>query len=387
MSNGVMLKHLFKLAGKKGDALGSAEAVLYFDGRNAIAASPEATLSIDCPQEISRPMLVSVKDLKTALLVAPDLAFAEYQDGRIAINGVRVPHVPAEDVVPPETAEMLDLDKKVWRPIVTPFRLDGGRLAQLTGAMAVGDQRTHLNGIYFDFATGGLAATDGARMHLIEDAVPSVELPSERMQGVILPSSVADLLCTVGGVQEVFVMEKTVEGENGPEYRRAICVGAAGAKFRIRAVQAPEYVNYRQVFDQNRQHSVAIVLDARGRDDMLAVASIATTNANWPMVTITGAGRKVTVSHQDRVLRELAMTYQIGEPFQVNLKAYPLSCAIRSAAHYGSAVRMRFPREEGRCVYIGAQDFHSIVMPVRREEPEVGESAADTETTASATAT
>lgn len=387
MSNGVMLKHLFKLAGKKGEALGSEEAVLYFDGRNAIAASSEATVSIDCPQEISRPMLVAVKDLKTALLVSPDLAFTEYQDGRISINGVRVPHVPAEDVVPPDTAEMLDLDKKVWRPIVAPFRLDGGRLAQLTGAMAVGDPRVHMNGIYFDFATGGLATTDGIRMHLIEDAVPTVELPADRMQGVILPSSVADLLCTVGGVQEVFVMEKVVQGESGPEYRRAICVGAAGAKFRIRAVQAAEYVNYRQVFDQNRQHSVALVLDTRGRDDMLAVAAIAATNANWPVVTITGAGRKVTVSHQDRVLRELAMTYQIGEPFQVNLKSYPLSCAIRSAAHYGSAVRMRFPREEGRCVYIGAQDFHSIVMPVRHEEPEAGESTADSEPATTAATT
>ena len=379
MSNGVMLKHLFKVAGKKGHALGSEEACLYFDGKNAIAASPEATVSIDCPQEIAGPMLVGVKDLKVALLAAPDLAFTQFSDGRIAINGVRVPHVPAEDVVPAVTVEILDLDRKHWYPVVRPFRLDGGRLAQLTGAMADCDPRQHLNGIYLDFASGAAVSTDGGRMHLIEDALPTADLPPERMQGVILPSSMADLLSSVGGVQDVFVMERQVEEEGKTAFRRAICVGAAGAKFRIREVAAAEYPNYRKVFDDNRDHPISIVLDARGRDDLLAVASIAAANGNWPVVTLTGGGKKVQVSHLDRVTRELAMSHQIGAPFSVNLKAFPLSCAVRSAGHYGAAVRLRVPRAEGQTVYIGAQDFHAIVMPVKdkQEDETASESGAD----------
>lgn len=367
------LKHLFKIAGKDGSALGSEDASLYFDGRHAIAASTDATVTIDCPQEITRPVTIAVKDLKAALLAAPSLSFAE-NDGRIAVNGVAVPHVPADGVVPASTVEILDLDKRFWRPVVRPFRLDGGRLGQLTGAMQRDRIRPHLNGVFLDFSTGGLAATDGRRIHLVEDAVPVLDLPQERMQGVILPGALAELLASVGGVQEVFVMEREERQGEKVVYRRVICIGAAGGKFRIREVEADSYVSYRSLFDQSRGHPVSVVLDSRGRDDILAVSAIAAANPNHPVVTLEGAGRKMRILHRDRVVRELSMSYTIGEPFAVHVAASQLSCAVQSAAKYGAAVRMRFARDETSCVYVGAQDFHALVIQVR-EEPERAEQA------------
>lgn len=382
-SNGVTIKHLFKVAGKKGDSLGSAEACLYFDGKNAVAACPEATVSIDCPQEISTPMLISIKDIKTAMLAAPTLSFTEDADGRVRINGVRVAHVPALGVVPPQTAEILDLDKRIWRPVVRPFRLDGGRLTQVTGALPVNDVRYYLNGIFLDFATGGLVATDGYRINLIEDAVPVVDMPEGRLPGVILPTVMADILSVVGGVQDVFVMERqtaetfTVEGqppikEDG--YQRVICVAASGAKFRIREVAAREWAPYRNLFDQSRDHPIKAVLDARGREDILAVASVAGANENYPVVTISGEGRVLTVSHADRISRDLSMSQQVGAPFAVNVDASFLSSAIRSAGFYNAAIRMCFSREQGKCITVSSQDFHSLVMP-RTEKDESGTDA------------
>ena len=53
MKNAVTLKHLFKVVGKKGQAMGSEEACIYFDGRHAVGANGEATVSIDCPLQIN----------------------------------------------------------------------------------------------------------------------------------------------------------------------------------------------------------------------------------------------------------------------------------------------------------------------------------------------
>lgn len=378
-NNGVSIKHLFKMAGRKGDAFGSAEACLYFDGKNAIAANQFATLSIDCPQAISAPMLISVNDLKTALLAEPSLTITEEQSGRIRINGVRAPFVPAAGVVPDATVEMLNLDRQHWYPVVRPFRMDGGRLPQMTSVLPTNDVRPHLNGLYLDFATGAMVATDGHRICLIEEAVPVVDMPEGRNPGVIVPTSAVDLLSVVGGVQEVFVMERQVELEPGKiTYRRAVCVGAAGAKFRVREIEASEFVAYRGLFDQHRDLPIKVVLDARGRDDMLAVASVAGANANFPVVTISGEGRSLTVSHMDRISRSLSMPQQVGQPFMVNLNAHYLTGAIRSAGFYNTAIRLRFSREEGKCVAIGSQDFHCLVMP-RRDETD---SATDSENAA-----
>lgn len=378
-NNGVNLKHLFKVAGRNGDAFGSAEACLYFDGKNAVAASMEATVSIDCPQEISAPMLITVKDLKTALLAAPLLTITEERGGNIRINGVRAPHVPADGVVPATTVEMLNLDRKVWNPVVRPFRLDGGRLPQLTSILPTDDPRKCMNGLYLDFATGAMVATDGHRIGIVEEAVPVVDMPEERMPGVIVPTATACLLSVVGGVQEVFVMERKLDTDEGQKTQRAICVGAAGARFRIREVEAEQYVAYRTLFDQHRDLPIKVVLDGRGRDDMLAVASVASTNENYPVVTIAGEGRRLTVSHMDRITRELAMSQQVGDGFSVNVKAEYLASAIRSAGYYNTAVRMRFTREEGRCIAIGSQDFHSLVMPRKDEETESGMDSADSQ--------
>ena len=71
MKNAVTLKHLFKVVGRKGQALGSEEACIYFDGRHAVGANGEATVSIDCPLQISKPTLIPVSELKTALIANP----------------------------------------------------------------------------------------------------------------------------------------------------------------------------------------------------------------------------------------------------------------------------------------------------------------------------
>jgi hypothetical protein len=386
MKSVVTLKHLFKLSGKDGHPLGSEASSIYFDGQHAIAASHEATVSIDCPQEIDRPLLVAIKDLKVAMIAGPNLQFRQIE-GRLQINGVNVPAVPAEDVMPPATAEILNLDKATWRPVVRPFRLDGGRLSQIINAMGAGDIRFYLNGLYLDFATGAIVGVDGKRLHLVEDALPVVELPAGRMQGVILPAVMAKLLSSVGGVQDVFVMEREEKKKDTEKeemvIKRVICVGAANAKFRIREIPSDTYPNYREPFDRNRSLPVALVLDARATADFLAVASIAATNPNYPVVTIFGAGRHVTVSHRDQVRRQLPMSYEVGEAFEVHVRGDALCDAIRAAGSFGSAVRMRYGREDGRGIYVGAQDFHAILMTHKdeAEDPEDDESASSASAT------
>ena len=90
MKNAVTLKHLFKVVGRKGQALGSEEACIYFDGRHAVGANGEATVSIDCPLQISKPTLIPVSELKTALIANPELHFEPESDGGLRINGIRV---------------------------------------------------------------------------------------------------------------------------------------------------------------------------------------------------------------------------------------------------------------------------------------------------------
>lgn len=374
----INLKHLFKLAGKSGEPMGCEEPAIYFDGQNAVAASEFATLSIDCPQEISEPVIVSVSDLKSALHAAPILQFRRSADGQMRINDVRVAATPAEALMPPTTAEMINLDKTAWRPIVRPFRLDGGRLRQLGPAMAVRDVRYYLNGLYLDFATGAIVALDGKRLHLIEDAVPIVDLPPERKQGVILPASMANMLSSVGGVMDVFVMERTetsAEGKTGT--KRMICVAAANARFRIREVDSDTFPNYRDPFDRNRNQEICIVLDAQALQDLIAVATIADENNNHPYLQIEGEGRQVVVSHLDKIVRPLPMNYRIGGAFSVTANGRYILDAIRSAGGFGSAVRMRFGRgDESRGIYVGAQDFHSIVMTITESSAETSEKTA-----------
>lgn len=385
----VTLKHLFKLSGKDGQSLGSEEPSIYFDGQHAIAASMEATVSIECRQEIDRPLLVTVNDLKVAMLAAPDLHFRQ-SEGRLKINGVSVPFVPASEVMPPDTAEILDLDKTVWHPVIRPFRLDGARLSQLQMAMASKDVRYYLNGLYLDFATGAMVAIDGNRLHFVEEAVPVVEKLSGLMQGVIIPTAVVRLLAAVGGVQDVFVMEKRtlrcdqelekttdpeqVKGQQ-PIVNRVICIRAANAKFRIREVVSDTYPNFRKLYEENRSLPVSIVLDTRSMADVLSVASIAATNQNHPLVTLFGAGHSMTFSHQDRVKRLLPMRCNVGDPIAVLVRAGFLSDAIRSAGMFGTAVRIRLGREQGSAIYVGSQDFHAIVMTCKDDEKEDASSA------------
>jgi len=387
------LKHLFKLSGKDGQPLGSEEPSIYFDGINAVAASTEATISIECRQEIDHPMLVAIKDLKVALIAAPDLHFRQ-SEGRLKINGVCVPTVSASEVMPPETAEIIDLDKTVWHPVVRPFRLDGGRLSQLVPSIPANDIRYYLNGLYLDFATGALVAVDGHRLHLVEEAIPVITNLAG-FQGVILPTPIVRLLAAVGGVQDVFVMERKAipcdplvedktndaKGDKAQQSRsnRVICVRAANAKFRIREVVTDTYPNYRQPYAQYRSLPVSLLLDNRSMADILSVASIAATNQNHPIVTVFGAGHHFTFSHLDRVKRLLPMRCNVGDPLAAQVRGKFLSDAIRSAGLFGTAVRMRLGREQGSAIYVGSQDFHAVVMTCMGEETNDEPSASATD--------
>ena len=385
MKNAVTLKHLFKVVGKKGQALGSEEACIYFDGRHAVGANTEATVSIDCPLQISKPTLIPVSELKTALIANPELHFEPESDGGLRINGIRVcQHSP--EAMPDETREILDLDKQLWRVAVRPFRMDGSRYAQVLTAMGVKDVRFYLNGLYLDFATGAIVGLDGKRLHLVEDVLPTAALAPERKQGVILPGAMARMLADLGGVQEVFVMEREAPGSKGTPWQRVICVGAANAKFRIREIASDTFPNYRDAFDRNKTLPINVVLDAASIQHLLAVAGIAQTNPNRPYVTIEGEARQIRVRHQERVVRELPARYQEGGAFVVHANGAYLTDAIRAAQRFGSTVRMRFQHgDEPRGIYVGAQDFHSIVMA--RKEPEDDEAESSQSATDAESAT
>ena len=385
MKNAVTLKHLFKVVGRKGQALGSEEACIYFDGRHAVGANGEATVSIDCPLQISKPTLIPVSELKTALIANPELHFQPESDGGLRINGIRVcQHSP--EAMPDETREILDLDKQQWRVAVRPFRMDGSRYAQVLTAMGVKDVRFYLNGLYLDFATGAIVGLDGKRLHLVEDVLPTAALAPERKQGVILPGAMARMLADLGGVQEVFVMEREAPGPKGTLWQRVICVGAANAKFRIREIASDTFPNYRDAFDRNKTLPINVVLDAASIQHLLAVAGIAQTNPNRPYVTIEGEARQIRVRHQERVVRELPARYQEGGAFVVHANGAYLTDAIRAAQRFGSTVRMRFQHgDEPRGIYVGAQDFHSIVMA--RKEPEDDEAESSQSATDAESAT
>lgn len=384
------LSQLFKISGKKGEAFGMSDPVLYFDGQRALAANNEAVVWIDCPQPLNRAILIPVADIKTALMVSPTLSLRD-TDGRVTANGVKVFAQAATDIIPDATLEIIDLDRSVWQTIVRPFRFDGSRMAQVAPAAANGDIRFYLNGVYFDFASGALVATDGHRMHIVEDAVPTSPLPADTLQGAVMPSSVVSILSAVGGVQDVFVLEKTVRAPMPPMNvrvagvsvtlpagandapvteapQRLICIGVANAKFRIRAVDTASYVNYREPFDRNKEHPIKLILSAEDTQVLAAVARVAGKNPNFPGVTIQGESRRITVSHLDRIERSLTIGCQVTEPFATTVNALYLLGAVNAAGSFGSAVTMRYSALDGRGVYVGAQDFHAIVMTMGREE-------------------
>jgi hypothetical protein len=397
------LSQLFKISGKKGEAFGMSDPVLYFDGQRALAANKEAVVWIDCPQPLNRAVLIPVADIKTALMVAPTLSLRD-TDGRVTANGVKVLAQPAADIIPDETLEIIDLDRSSWQTIVRPFRLDGSRMAQVAPAAANGDIRFYLNGVYFDFACGALVATDGRRMHIVEDAVPTSVLPADSLQGAVLPASVCQILSVVGGVQDVFVVEKSVPAaaagsainvrvagitvplpaspNDAPVTEappRLICIGVANAKFRVRAVDTASYVRYQDPFDRNKEHPIKMILSAEDTLVLASVARVAGKNPNFPGVTIQGESRRITVSHLDRIERSLAIGYQVAEPFTTTVNARYLLGAINAAGSFGSAVTMRYSALDGRGVYVGAQDFHAIVMTMGTEE--VAEEKVDAEAT------
>ena len=383
MKSHFTLKDLIRLAGKKGDPMGSAEACIYFDGRIAAAANSHATLEIDCPQPLAEPILLSVKDLKIAQAAAPELALS-MEDGRLRANGVRVPHLVADDVMPEQTQALLHLARDAWRLIAKPFRLDGTRWKQILPAMPDGDIRHYLNGAYLDLATGAIVGLNGRQMHLVEDALPPQPMPPEHLPGVIVPTAVIRALAAVGGVQEAFVLQKKpVPGAPAapsgstqlPE--RVICFAVANAKYRTYTIAAGEYPQYRAIFERNKGYPVSLLLDAHATRALRTVARVAKCNPNYQGVHIEGEGRGIKVAHLDLISQTIQLAVPLAQAFEVMVHAGSLLDALDAAASFGVAVSMRYSLEEGQGIYVGAQDFHAIVAPMRGPDEDDSESAMD----------
>lgn len=376
-------KHLFTLSGKDGKALGLPEPALLFDGARAIAASPDAVMWIDCPQpEVDRPILVPVAGIKSALLVSATLKL-RLRDGELEANGLKLSAQDPQELIPEDTRALLDFDRKDWESIVRPFSLDGDRFSQLVGGMAENDIRYYLNGAYLDFATGALVTTNGHCMHLVEDALPVVALPARTMQGVIVPASLVKILAKVGGVQEVFVVQSLAKAPPAPPAKpdgaapeaddpgtitpaRLVCFAAANARFRGRAIASEVYPRYRKLFESSSTFPSSAML---GADDVAAVATVAKVAASGAgAVTITGEGRRLTVSCKDILERSFVVGGQLGAEYTTSLNAAYLLNAIRAAGRFGAAMTIRLGRGEGDLVYLGAHDFHAMIAPVKADE-------------------
>lgn len=231
-----------------------------------------------------------------------------------------------------------------------------------------------------DFSTGAIITVDGKRMHLIEDAIPVTSLPAEHLRGIIVPSDMIRLLSAVGGVQESFVLERLPGKSSGvvmPEANeipeRVVCFAVANGKFRIRTIASDTYPNYREPFDRNRSHPVAICLDVPATAVLKTIARIAGCNTNYGAVFIEGAGNRMRVSHLDRISQEISLGSVISEPFSALARGDYLMDAIDAAGSFGVSVWMRYSPLDGRGIYVGAEDFHAIVMTLRDDVEEEGE--------------
>ncbi len=390
--------HLFTLSGKKGEALGMQEPALFFDGLRAVAASLNAVMWIDCPQpEIDRPVLLPVSGIKAALLVSPTLKL-RCTDDRMEANGLKLSALDPQEHIPDITRELLDFNRQDWDLVVRPFSLDGARISQLASGMAEDDLRPYLNGLYLDFASGAIVGTNGHRLHMVEDALPVVELPAGTMQGVIVPAPLVKVLAKGAGVQEVFVVQRNIKSPAKPAGAvalsvpvetaqtdadktvktppRLVCFAAANAKFRVRAIDGDHYMNYRVPLEHNRTHHAAALLAAEDAATVMTVARVACKN-DFPAVTITGEGRRLSVSFRDLISRSFIVGGQLGASFTTMVNANYLLDAIRAAGCFGSAITLRLGSKEPDAVYVGARDFHSLIMPMKVEsESETTEHAA-----------
>lgn len=401
------LNHLFSLSKKNGAAFGTDRPAIYFDGARAAAASGEAVMWIDCPQPaLARPVLISVEEVKAALLAAPSLSIQDGGEGQVAANGLKLVAQDPRETLPEQTREILDLDRAAWLPIVRPFRLDGGRLGQVAAGIAEEALRACLNGVFFDFAAGALAGCSGESLHLVEDALPVVALPGAR-QGVVLPAAAARILAKGKGVQEVFVLQKAVAAaravgpllpvpangrdipaapgrprqapgavQAGPVPPRLVCVGVANARLRARAIDAEDYPNYRQAFDRRHGQPHALLLSAEDVTALMAVARVAGKNKTSQLMGVKSDGRRLLATHQDRIAREIGKNAARGKPFATALDAGLVIAAIRAAGQFGAAITLRYFDEEGGALYLGTQDFHSIVMAVKDAAPSSPSAAA-----------
>lgn len=370
------LNHLFKIAGKKGDALGVSEPMIYFDGERALAANQRAVVWIDCHQPLDTPILIPVREIKTAQTISSVLSIRKASDG-VSINGVRVFSQSTIDVIPPETQEIIDLDRGVWRTVIAPFRFDGSRLGQVVPAMASpkGEMK-YLSGAYVDFSSGALVATDGVRLHLVEDVVPDGMTVDEK-PGLTIPSAVVTVLAGVGGVQEMFVLlrhrdvndvvqEVTPPGEGNPveekeDNNTLVCIGAANAKFRIRALTSGEFPAYRSIYADHKNYPLRLMFSQDDVEVMKSIARIALRNGNYPMVRIESRGQSIVVSHYGRVTKELPAVRGVKQPFSIQIHSRHLLEGLDSAQCHGFAVVMRCAPGLGSAAYIGARDFHSIL--------------------------
>lgn len=234
-----------------------------------------------------------------------------------------------------------------------------------------------------------MVATNGHCMFLVEDALPVVALPARTMQGVIVPASLVKILAKVGGVQEGFVVQSLAKAPPVPPANpdgatevadpgtvtpaRLVCFAVANARFRGRAIASESYPRYRKLFENSSTFPSSAML---GADDVAAVTTVAkVAGSKSGVVSITGEGRRLTVSYEDALSRSFVIGGHLGAEYTTSVNANYLLDAVRAASRFGATMTVRLGREESDLVYFGAHDFHAMMAPYKTEEAGEGEGA------------
>lgn len=362
MKHHITLTELCSLAGFQGGAMGTPEASVYFDGRQAVVATAVATLAMDCPQAIRTPMLIPAVELLATAGGAPMLKLEEDAEGVLA-NGRRLTWRPAEGRLPAATRERIALDRAQWKVLVPAFRSEGRHWAQLLAAVPDGDPRPHRNGAYLDFVSGALVAFDGRRLHLVEDALPmqTQPCPEEASPGVIVPGAVVRWLARVGGNQEGFVVQQKAESATDTA-ERLVCFALGNARLRVRAIGGTRYPNYRDALEANRQQRLGLELEMSAVARLKQVAHLAACNHGTARVELKGQGRQLEIRYDRWATTSVELQDALSLPFSVQVRASDLLEALEAAGTTGLPVCLRHDPAAGRGLYLGSQDFHAIVQ-------------------------
>lgn len=367
------LADLLKINGKKDVGMGMPFPCIYFDGEQAIAATGTMTVAIDCPQpRMSREVLIATADLTPALHLSSSRSLVLEEEGEeVLANGIRVSAYGTE-TIPESVMQMLQLDRPMWRLIVPQMPIDGLRWAQLLSASGVQDVRYYLNGVYVDLVAGALAATDGHRMHIIEDviALPPNPLPEGTLQGVVIPYQAARFLSRVGGIQQMFVLQQKLDtpprAKDGGDavMPRLVCFAVANARIRCRAVDTATYPDYRRIFESMRNDTEILLLGQDVQRTLIHLAQVSLKGMGG-RITLAHDGEALSVSISDRLQQTVPLPYRVARPFSITVNASYLIDVLMAASAYGATLKWRTAGETTTTFCVDSQDFHGVVMGVQ----------------------